>query len=63
MSYELRDHPDIEWCERTGYPSWNQPQTHYCGECGKALDEEEEYEDAGYEYLCADCLLFLHRKW
>lgn len=33
------DHPEIEWCLRTGYPSWMQEG-----------DRDEEYdEDALYE--------------
>ena len=38
-------HPEITWIERTGYPSYNQPTSHYCEECGKCLDDEDEYED------------------
>lgn len=59
----LRDHPDIEWTERTGYPEWNQPQSIYCGECAKCLDDEDIFEDAQYEHLCEECLLRIHRKW
>ena len=63
MSYQLPDHPEIEWAMRTGYPSWKQPESHYCGECGICLDHEDEYEDAQHEYLCESCLLALHKKW
>lgn len=59
----LRDHPDIEWVERTGYTKWNQPQSVYCEECGKCLDDEEQYDDSNHEYLCEECLLSLHKKW
>lgn len=55
------DHPDIQWAERTGYPQWNQPKDYYCGECGCEIDGEI-YEDSGYEYLCEDCILRLHKK-
>ena len=60
---DLREHPDIEWAHRTGYPSWNQPKSHYCEECGECLDDMDEYEDADHEFLCEDCLLSLHKKW
>lgn len=63
MSYQLPDHPEIEWALRTGYPSWQQPASHYCEECGKNLDHEDEYEDGEHEYLCERCLLTLHKKW
>lgn len=56
-------HPEIDWIERTGYPSYAQPKKIYCGECGKCLDDEDIYEDRLYEYLCEDCLLFFHKKW
>lgn len=60
---ELREHPEIESAIRTGYPTWKQPKTHYCEECGAELDEEA-YEDCGHEFLCKDCLLMLHeRRW
>ena len=58
----VRDHPDIEWIMATGYPSWSQPKSHYCEECGKCLDDETIYEDRTHEYLCKDCLLLLHEK-
>ena len=59
------DHPDIVSAMRTGYATWNQSQSHYCEECGKCLDYEDEYEDACHDYLCKDCLLTLHdrRLW
>ena len=56
-------HPEITWAERTGYPSWNQPTSHFCEECGKCLDDEDEYEDAQHDCLCEECLLVLHKKW
>lgn len=56
-------HPEITWAEKTGYSSWNQPVLHYCEECGKCLEDEDEYEDINHEYLCESCLLSLHKKW
>lgn len=53
------DHPEIEWAEKTGYPSWNQP--HCCDKCGEELGEYVYY-DLDYDNLCEDCLLELHRK-
>lgn len=63
MSCDLREHPDIEWAQRTGYPSWNQPKSNHCEECGKCLDDEEIYETDMHEFLCEECLLTLHKKW
>ena len=60
-SNNMSDHPDIEWCERTGYPSWNQPKTYFCDRCGEEI-EGEIYEDTGYDCLCEQCVLELHRK-
>ena len=56
-------HPDITWCERTGYTQDNQPESHYCERCGTCLDDEDEYEDALHEHLCESCLLAIHKKW
>lgn len=58
-------HPEITWAEETGYPSYNQPKSHYCEECGKCLDDEEIYSDRIHEFLCKECLLMLHerRNW
>lgn len=55
-------HPEITWAERTGYPSWSQPEPCYCEECGKCLDDEEIYADSVHKFLCKDCLLTLHEK-
>jgi len=55
-------HPEITWAERTGYPSYNQPKSHYCEECGECLDDKEVYADRIHEYLCKECLLMLHEK-
>ena len=63
MSYDLREHPDIASAHRTGYGVHNQLTSHYCEECGKCLDDEDEYEDINHDYLCGDCLLSLHKKW
>ena len=54
-------HPEITWAERTGYPSWNQPQEIRCEACGEFI-EDEVYEDELYEHLCLDCLLKFHLK-
>ena len=59
----IPDHPEIVSAMRTGYPSWNQPESIYCGECGECLDDEDVYESYGHEFLCKDCLLTLHKKW
>ena len=59
----LPDHPEIAMAMRTGYPSWNQPKSHYCEECGKCIDDEDVYEDVGHDFLCEDCLRSLHKKW
>lgn len=61
---QLRDYPEIELCERTGYPSWRQPSNKktYCGECGRDITDADQYEDEHYKFLCEDCLLFLHKK-
>ena len=58
----LGDHPEIESAMRTGYPTWNQPKDIYCGECGREITDDEQYEDEHYEYLCRHCLLMLHEK-
>ena len=59
----LPDHPDIVNIMKYGYPHLNEQQSNYCEECGKCLDDEDEYEDTIHEYLCEDCLLLLHKKW
>ena len=55
-------HPEISWIERTGYTSWNQPKYYNCEMCGDELTPDEIYEDIGYEYLCENCVLKLHKK-
>lgn len=60
--FNLPDHPEIRWAQATGYPSWNQPKTHYCEVCGKAMDDEEEiYDEKSDKYICEDC--FNEEDW
>jgi hypothetical protein len=33
---DMLEHPEIAWIERTGYPSWLQPEDH---------EDEWDYED------------------
>lgn len=61
-SVDLREHPDIAWAHRTGYPSWGQPTYYVCEECGEEIEFDEIYEDENHERLCEYCLLKLHRK-
>ena len=56
------EHPEITKALETGYPSWNQPKHYYCQMCSDEIDSEEVYEDFGYECLCDNCLLKLHKK-
>lgn len=60
--YDIPDHPEIRSMEKTGYPTWNQPEPIYCDECGRNLDSETIYSDRLHTNLCADCLLMLHEK-
>jgi hypothetical protein len=57
----LPDHPEIECCMRTGYPSWSQPSDIRCDNCGCFI-EDEVYEDELHDCLCIDCLLDLHLR-
>jgi hypothetical protein len=62
----IADHPDIQWAERTGYPSWNQPSEdeERCGECGRVIEYgEDTYETSTFSILCEDCLKMLHKRW
>lgn len=59
--FDLPDHPDIVWIERTGYPSWCQPIDIICDNCGDVI-EDEVYQDECHDTLCLDCLLKLHLK-
>lgn len=56
------DHPEIQWAESTGYPSWQQEPKWTCEECGIALESDNAYEDEDHELLCEKCLLTLHKK-
>ena len=59
------DHPEIQWAESTGYPSWQQEPNEpkwTCEECGIALEADNAYEDEDHELLCEECLLTLHKK-
>ena len=58
----IPDHPEIRSAELTGYPSWNQPEYYYCQMCNEELGNDEVYEDFGYDYLCENCILKLHKK-
>ena len=62
MGDRYLEHPDITAALNTGYPSWNQPKSYYCEECGKCLDDEDIYADEAHDYLCKECLLILHEK-
>lgn len=54
------EHPDITYAMLTGCtPFESEPPC--CERCGDELGEDM-YEDFGHEYLCADCLLKLHKK-
>ena len=57
----MRDHPDIEFAERTGYSPYDKPKAYYCDRCNDEI-EGEIYEDDRYEYLCEYCILALHKK-
>lgn len=59
----LLEHPKIVNTMKYGYPYLKDPQPHYCEECGKCLDNEDEYEDANHEFLCESCLCMIHKKW
>ena len=61
--YTDLEHPDVTSALQTGYARNNQPKSHYCEECGKCLDDEDEYEDINHNYLCESCLCSLHKKW
>ncbi len=59
---EQIEHPEISWIERTGYPSFRQPEKVYCEECERDITDERWYEDEHHEFICAECLLFFHLK-
>ena len=56
----IGNHPEIDWIESTGYPSYLQPETIYCEMCGKDITDDNKYEDESHENLCDVCLLELH---
>lgn len=60
--FDIPDHPEVRWMERTGYPSFAQPEIMRCELCDRELDEDEAYEDEYHEFLCEGCLLSLHQK-
>ena len=63
MPWSIPDHPDIRDIERTGYPSWNQPdETIYCERCGKEISDEDQFQMNHWKSLCVDCLLELCLK-
>lgn len=62
--YEVPDHPDITYIQRTGLRPYEEPEVRICEQCLKDLDGETVYCDEDYEYLCKRCLLHLHeRDW
>ena len=63
MPYDFDlEHPEIRCIERTGYPSFAQPEVLRCEVCDKELRDSEAYEDDNHEFLCKECLLYLHEK-
>ena len=40
--FDVPDHPEISWIERTGYPSWMQET--------EDLEEEEDFEEPEVDY-------------
>lgn len=57
----MKDHPQIRSAELTGYPTYGQPIILYCQCCFNEIDGEV-YEDSEHEYLCEECLRWLHKK-
>lgn len=52
----IPDHPEIRSAERTGYPSWNQPDDHvYCEKCGKDITYEDKVDTAYHDCICVSC--------
>ena len=64
--YRFPDHPDIASALKTGYPRDEQPDERefpiVCGYCDKRINDETQYRDDEYEYLCKDCLCELHER-
>ena len=53
----MRDHPDIEACERTGYPDGQEPKYPHCPICGAEC--ESVYRDKNMEIVgCDECLIW-----
>ena len=63
MADVLPDHPIVEWCERTGYPSFAQPEYFVCECCSDELAPEDCYEDEYHDVLCEYCLKKHHKKF
>ena len=40
--FDVPDHPEIAWIERTGYPSWMQDN--------EDLDDEDDFEESEDDY-------------
>lgn len=40
--FDVPDHPEISWIERTGYPSWMQDN--------EDLDDEDDFEESEDDY-------------
>ena len=49
------DHPDIEMCERTGYPRGEPKAYIVCGVCGENIYPGEEYYNFDDDIACDDC--------
>lgn len=55
-------HPEISWMERTGYPSYAQPENVFCEYCGRDITDDDVYFDEDHSCLCESCLLDFHKK-
>ena len=40
--FDIPDHPEIGWIERTGYPSWMQET--------EDLEDEDDFEEPEFDY-------------
>lgn len=58
----IMNHPEVDWIEQTGYPSWNQPEELFCECCGRNLESKTVYFDEDFEILCKKCLLDRHKR-
>ncbi len=45
MPRDMLEHPDITWCERTGYPSYLQPHDDEDGDEDDFRDDDADLED------------------